>query len=244
MSGANEQALRDALAFVAEYHSTTLRDPLLILDQNLRVVSASREFHRTFRVAPRRLRGSSSTSWATASGTSPGSHPPGGGSPPQQHLPRFRGGARLRADRPQGHAAQRPQGLPPHNSSEQILLVIEDVTERRDAEEARREAETRFTEMVKNVRDHADLPDRPRRRHHVLERRRRAGHRLHGGGGHRPALLLHLYARGPAQRAAGAGAAAGVGAGPGRGRALAHEERGRAVLGWESSRRFATAAAG
>ncbi len=43
----------------------------------------------------------------------------------------------------------------PHINSEQILLVIEDVTERRDAEEARHEAETRFTEMVKNVRDHS-----------------------------------------------------------------------------------------
>ena len=36
-----------------------------------------------------------------------------------------------------------------------ILLVVEDVTDRRDAEEARREAETRFAEMVKNVRDHS-----------------------------------------------------------------------------------------
>src|SRR5436309_15661332 len=41
------------------------------------------------------------------------------------------------------------------NDTVQTLLVIEDITARREAEEARREAETRFTEMVKNVRDHS-----------------------------------------------------------------------------------------
>src|SRR3954451_845843 len=41
------------------------------------------------------------------------------------------------------------------NASQRILLVIEDVTERRDAERARHDAEVRFTEMVKNVSDHA-----------------------------------------------------------------------------------------
>ncbi len=42
-----EQALRDALAF-AESIVDTMRDPLLVLDGALRVVSASREFYRTF----------------------------------------------------------------------------------------------------------------------------------------------------------------------------------------------------
>jgi PAS domain-containing protein len=45
-----EQALRDALEF-AESIVDTMRDPLLVLDANLRVVSASREFYRTFGVA-------------------------------------------------------------------------------------------------------------------------------------------------------------------------------------------------
>ncbi|HEX4611272.1 MAG TPA: PAS domain S-box protein, partial [Urbifossiella sp.] len=40
-------------------------------------------------------------------------------------------------------------------ADEMILVVIEDATDRRDAEDARRDAETRFTEMVKNVRDHS-----------------------------------------------------------------------------------------
>ena len=41
------------------------------------------------------------------------------------------------------------------NQSELILLAIEDITERRHAEEERREIETRFTSLVKNVKDHA-----------------------------------------------------------------------------------------
>ena len=35
------------------------------------------------------------------------------------------------------------------NQSELILLAIEDITERRHAEEGRREIETRFTSLVK-----------------------------------------------------------------------------------------------
>src|SRR5919205_3401406 len=49
MVEAVEQALRDALAF-AESIIDTMRDPLLVLDGGLRVVSASREFYRAFGV--------------------------------------------------------------------------------------------------------------------------------------------------------------------------------------------------
>ena len=41
------------------------------------------------------------------------------------------------------------------NHTELILLAIEDVTALREAERGRRDAESRFTEMVKNVRDHS-----------------------------------------------------------------------------------------
>ena len=44
-----EQTLRGALAFT-ESIIETVRDPLLVLDGGLRVVSASREFYRTFGV--------------------------------------------------------------------------------------------------------------------------------------------------------------------------------------------------
>jgi PAS domain-containing protein len=51
-----EQALREALEF-AESIIDTVRDPLLILDGNLCVVRASREFYRTFGVTPETTEG-------------------------------------------------------------------------------------------------------------------------------------------------------------------------------------------
>src|SRR4051794_26896019 len=46
-----EQKLRDALAF-ADSIIDTMREPLLVLDADLRVVRAGREFYRTFGVTP------------------------------------------------------------------------------------------------------------------------------------------------------------------------------------------------
>ena len=41
------------------------------------------------------------------------------------------------------------------NDIEFILLAIEDITERRRLEDERRELETRFTSLVKNIKDHS-----------------------------------------------------------------------------------------
>src|SRR4051794_41057969 len=49
-----EEAIRDSLA---ESIIDTMRDPLLVLDARLRVVRASREFHRTFAVSPAETEG-------------------------------------------------------------------------------------------------------------------------------------------------------------------------------------------
>jgi len=43
----------------------TIRDPLLVLDQDLRIVTANRAFHQTFRMNRQDM------GWATASGISP-----------------------------------------------------------------------------------------------------------------------------------------------------------------------------
>ncbi len=41
------------------------------------------------------------------------------------------------------------------NTTESILLAIEDITARRDAEEAREDIENRYTSLVQNIRDHS-----------------------------------------------------------------------------------------
>jgi PAS domain S-box-containing protein len=150
-----EQALRDALAF-AESIIDTVRDPLLVLDDGLRVVRASPEFYRTFGVAREETQGR--LVYELGNG--------------QWDIPRLR--ALLEEILPQQttfrdfevehtfeHIGRRVMLLNARRlrrgpgEREMILLAIEDATARRDAEEARREAETRFTEMVKNVRDHS-----------------------------------------------------------------------------------------
>src|SRR5919206_499002 len=155
MGGATEQALRDALAF-AESIIDTVRDPLLVLNAGLRVVRASREFYRAFGVTPEETEGRLVYELGNR----------------QWDIPRLR--TLLEEILPQSttfrdfeveHAFQHigrkvmllnaRKVYREQNNSAHILLVIEDVTERRDAEEARRQAETRFTEMVKNVRDHS-----------------------------------------------------------------------------------------
>ena len=150
-----EQALRDALAF-AESIIDTMRDSLLVLDAGLRVVSASREFYRTFGVTREETEGR--LIYELGNG--------------QWDIPRLRAlleeillqNATFRnfeVEHTFEHIGRKVMLLNARRlrrgpgERELILLAIEDATARRDAEEARREAETRFTEMVKNVRDHS-----------------------------------------------------------------------------------------
>ncbi len=155
MSGANEQALQDALAFVNSIIDT-LRDPLLILDRELRVVSASREFYCTFGVEPEETEGKLVYELGNRQWDIPRLR-----TLLEEILPRESSFRDFEVEHVFEHIGRKIMLLNarkvyrPHINSEQILLVIEDVTERRDAEEARHEAETRFTEMVKNVRDHS-----------------------------------------------------------------------------------------
>lgn len=133
-----------------------MRAPLLVLDGSLHVVLASREFYRTFGVTREETEGRLVYEL--------GNH--------QWDIPRLR--ALLEEILPEQttlrefevehvfekigrkvmllNARRLRQGP---SADEKVLLVIEDATDRRDAEDARREAETRFTEMVRNVRDHS-----------------------------------------------------------------------------------------
>jgi two-component system cell cycle sensor histidine kinase PleC len=47
-----ESALKAAQLALAESIVATVREPLLVLDENMRVVSANRSFYRTFRAEP------------------------------------------------------------------------------------------------------------------------------------------------------------------------------------------------
>ena len=66
---------RNPLAAVAHGHSLaeaivdTVREPLVVLDRDLRVIAASRSFYRTFADSRGSRKAESSTSWGMDSGT-------------------------------------------------------------------------------------------------------------------------------------------------------------------------------
>ena len=57
-----------ALANLDHRIISTIREPLIILDSHLRVISANDSFYRTFKVPPGRLKVGSSLNWATTNG--------------------------------------------------------------------------------------------------------------------------------------------------------------------------------
>lgn len=140
----------------AESIIATLRHPFLVLDKHLRIKSANRSFYDTFQVSPevtreRRVYDLGNGQW---------------------NIPRLRTlleeivpenatfeGFEVEHEFPTiGHRYMLLNArriLREDEESELILLGIEDVTDRRQLEEERREIETRFTCLVKNVRDHA-----------------------------------------------------------------------------------------
>lgn len=148
-----EQARDEALAY-ARSIVETVREPLVVLDGKLRVLSANRAFYAAFRVAPTDTEGR--LLYDLGNG--------------QWNIPRLR--SLLEDILPQrsafeafevehdfpgvGHKAMllNARRLRQANA-ECILLACEDVTERRRAEAERQALETRFTSLVRNVKDHA-----------------------------------------------------------------------------------------
>jgi PAS domain S-box-containing protein len=147
---------RSPKATYAESIIDTMRDPLLVLNGELHVVLASREFYRIFGVTREETEGRLVYELGNR----------------QWDIPRLR--TLLEEILPKhttlydfevehvferiGRKVMLLNARMLHQepgADKKILLVIEDATDRRDAEEARREAEKRFTEMVKNVRDHS-----------------------------------------------------------------------------------------
>ena len=60
--------IEEARAF-AQAIIDTVREPILVLDQDLRVIAASRSFYRTFKVDPKLPKAGCFTSWAMVTGT-------------------------------------------------------------------------------------------------------------------------------------------------------------------------------
>ena len=135
-----EHALRDALAF-AESIIDTMRDPLLVLDGDLRVVGASREFYRTFGVTREATEGRLVYELGNRQWDIPRLR-----TLLEEILPQHTAFRDFEVEHTFEHFGRKVMLLNARtlyreqNNTKRIVLVIEDVTERRDAEEARREA--------------------------------------------------------------------------------------------------------
>lgn len=155
MTGPAERALGDALAF-AESIVDTIRDPLLVLDDGLRVVTAGREFYRAFGVTPEETTGRLVYDLGNRQWDIPGLR-----TLLEEILPRSTTFRDFEVEHTFEQIGRRVMLLNARtlhreqHDTRRILLIIEDVTEQRDAERARHAAEVRFTEMVRNVRDHS-----------------------------------------------------------------------------------------
>jgi PAS domain S-box-containing protein len=144
------------LSFSADAILDTVREPMLVLSADLRVRRANRSFYRTFQVTPEET--------VDRLVYDLGNH--------QWDIPWLR--KLLEEVLPQDTAfddfevehvfpsigrkfmllnARRICGK--DDQTEFVLLAIEDMTERRRAEEARREVESRYTSLVQNIKDHA-----------------------------------------------------------------------------------------
>jgi len=151
----DQDALDDARAY-AEAVVATVREPLVVLDGGLRVRTANRSFYQTFQVKPGETEGRLLYDLGDRQWDIPALRRLLGEILPndtvfndfevEHDFPAIGRKVMLLNARKLWRAG---------NHTELILLAVEDVTALRDAEEKRRAAETRFTEMVKNVRDHS-----------------------------------------------------------------------------------------
>lgn len=153
MSEADQNAGQDAPTY-ADSIIATLREPFLVLDKSLQVVTANRSFYQRFQVAPEETQGRFVYDLGDR----------------QWDIPRLR--ELLEEVLPQDHSFQDftvEHEFPtigrkimllngrrirkPGDHSELILLAIEDITERRDAEAALKDSEVRYRRLFEAAKD-------------------------------------------------------------------------------------------
>jgi two-component system cell cycle sensor histidine kinase/response regulator CckA len=150
-------ALKDALAYIHGMVDT-VREPLLVLGSDLRVKTANRSFYQSFRVSTQETEGRLIYHLGDGQWNIPRLQ-----TLLEEILPRDTSFDGFEVEHDFGAVGRRVMLLNARrfyregNHTELILLAIEDVTERRQAEAKRREVETRFTSLVKNIKKHSIL---------------------------------------------------------------------------------------
>jgi PAS domain S-box-containing protein len=147
--------LKDALAY-AEGVLDTVREPLLVLGGDLRVQTANRSFYQTFRVSAAETEDQLIYQLGDHQWDIPLLR-----KLLEEILPQHTSFDGFEVEHEFRAVGRKVMLLNARRFSlesyqtDRILLAIEDVTERRRTEEERREIETRFTSLVKNIQDHS-----------------------------------------------------------------------------------------
>lgn len=150
-----EQAAQEALEY-AENIVETVREPMLVLDGQLRVRTANDSFYFSFGVVKGETEGRLLYDLGNRQWDIPALR-----KLLEEILPRQSSFNDYEVAHEFESIGRRVMVLNArrvqrdHHDTGLILLAIEDITERRRLEEDRRELETRFTSLVKNIRDHS-----------------------------------------------------------------------------------------
>ncbi|HEX5268830.1 MAG TPA: PAS domain S-box protein, partial [Gemmataceae bacterium] len=150
-----ERLAEDARLY-AEAIIATVREPLVVLESDLRVRTANRSFYNTFRVRPAETEGKLLYDLGNRQWDIPALR-----KLLEDILPENTAFEGFEVEHDFPAIGRRVMLLNARrlyregDHAELILLAVEDVTALREAERLRQEAETRFTLMVRNVRDHS-----------------------------------------------------------------------------------------